>query len=511
MFKKILTWCLLILFILPLPAMASFSDEVKAFEAKYPEIYGTIDPALAAKMETYLEDVVNYVVVNYDDSKSIDTQIMNAVPSVLLTGETYKNDLMPFLLEQAVNQDTYRTQLTEMQEIVRIEALARIAAQNSSSGGGGGTTTDTDSAITIEVKKQLAAGNERVILNIEDSTQSVTLTAATLKSIADAGKDLEMKIGGVTFRLPPQSLNLTTGSTLAISARTLSTTQIVAAEQKLSNMQTIVGSVYELNNGTATSPQGVQFQKPVTIVLSYAGATVPSNGNVLDVYCLNETIGQWEAMNGIVDNTNQTISFTTTHFSKYAILSSPPAAVNKFIDLPTAHWACADVEKLVGMGLVKGISATEFAPERNITRAEFAALLVRALDIKTGTQLTGKFADVAATEWYFSVVNAAAEAGLVSGYSAVTFGPNDPVTREQIAVMISRALTYNENNTTDTSGNTNLQIFEDKQQISSWALDGVSTAVHQGIIKGRSTTQFAPLEKATRAEAAVMILRMYNL
>jgi hypothetical protein len=354
MYKKLIVYSLLMLFIMPLPAMASFTDDIKAFEAKYSDIYGTIDPALTAKMESYLEDVVVYVVDNYDAGKSINTQIQNAVASVLLIGDTYKNDLMPFLLEQQANQDQFSSQLTEMQAIVRKEALARIAAQNNSSGSGSGNTGNSGSP-----------GN--------------------------------------------------TGTTV--------------------------------------------------------GGSTPTN----------------------------------------PVTPLPTETASKFTDLPASHWAKADVEKMVSMGLVKGVSATEFAPERNITRAEFSALLIRALGITPGTQLTGKFTDVPASEWYFSTVNAAAEAGLVSGYTANTFGPNDPVTREQMAVMISRALAYKEKTTTVTDANASLQSFTDKPQISSWALEGVAAAVDKGIIKGRSATQFAPLEKATRAEAAVMILRLYSL
>ncbi len=233
MFKKLITCCMLILFVLPLPAMASFADDVAAFEAKYPELYGSIDPAMTAKMEMYLEDVVVYVVNHYDAANDINVQIKNAVASVLLTGETYKNDLMPYLLEQAANQDTYRAQLQEMQAIVRTEALARIAAQSSSggsSGGGGGGGSSAGSS------------------------------------------------GG------------STGS----------------------------GS----SGGTA------------------GGSTAPVPENPV-----------------------------------------PNPSVSQFTDLPTSHWASADVSKMVEMGLVKGISTTEFAPERNITRAEFSALLIRALGI----------------------------------------------------------------------------------------------------------------------------------
>ena len=126
MFKKIMGLCLCLLLILPQSANASFVDDVKAFKEKYPEIYSTIDPALTIKMEIYLQDVVDYVVSKFDAENSLNIQITNAVASVLLTGDTYKYDLLPFLLEQSANRELYQAQLTEMKAIVRKEVLVRL-------------------------------------------------------------------------------------------------------------------------------------------------------------------------------------------------------------------------------------------------------------------------------------------------------------------------------------------------------------------------------------------------
>jgi len=130
MLKKIIGLCMLMMFLFQQPANASFSDDVAAFEGKYPEIYSTIDPALTAKMEIYLQDVVYYVVINYNFDNSLNVQIKNAVASVLLTGETYKNDLLPFLLEQSENRELYQAQLTEMKAIVRKEVLVRLVLKD---------------------------------------------------------------------------------------------------------------------------------------------------------------------------------------------------------------------------------------------------------------------------------------------------------------------------------------------------------------------------------------------
>ena len=174
------------------------------------------------------------------------------------------------------------------------------------------------------------------------------------------------------------------------------------------------------------------------------------------------------------------------------------------------HWAQNTIEKMTGLGIVSGMSANQFAPERSVTRAEFAALLVRALDIKPSVQLMGRFNDVPADKWYFSTVNTAASAGLISGYSNSVFGPDDLVTREQMAIMISKALAYKgqENNLFEANATTVLAAFRDNNAISPWAASSVAQMVGQEIMRGRGNAEFAPRANATRAEATVLIHQM---
>ena len=181
-----------------------------------------------------------------------------------------------------------------------------------------------------------------------------------------------------------------------------------------------------------------------------------------------------------------------------------------FLDI-AGHWAEKEINILNQKKIVNGDPQSNFHPDDQITRAEFAAILVRALGIEQTIQIQGRFNDVPADEWYFNVINTAADVGLLNGYTPTTFGPEDPITREQIAVMITRALSYKGKNIeSGTTGASILAAFEDSQQISSWAINSVITAVQQEIFNGRSTIQFAPQDNATRAEAAVIVLRMYN-
>jgi hypothetical protein len=163
-------------------------------------------------------------------------------------------------------------------------------------------------------------------------------------------------------------------------------------------------------------------------------------------------------------------------------------------------------------GLVSGVTPFQFEPERSITRAEFAAIILRAMGEQPGSYMTGRFYDVPADSWYFNVVNKAAEVGIITGYSSTSFGPRDPVTREQIASIISRAMEIKGKGTavSDSDVPAVLGVFADQKNISLWARNGVAFAAVNNIVKGRSASEFAPEATATRAEATAMILRMYN-
>src|SRR5690606_2110853 len=105
------------------------------------------------------------------------------------------------------------------------------------------------------------------------------------------------------------------------------------------------------------------------------------------------------------------------------------------------HWAQADIETLASKFIVYGVSDTEFAPGKEVTRAEFTALLVRALGLSSSAQRTeSRFVDVDEHAWYAQVVETAVEAGLAQGKGANHYAPNEEMTRAQVAVMVSSAM-----------------------------------------------------------------------
>jgi len=175
-----------------------------------------------------------------------------------------------------------------------------------------------------------------------------------------------------------------------------------------------------------------------------------------------------------------------------------PTVIN-FIDIQN-HWAKVYIEELVRRGAISGYPDGTFKPDNNITRAEFATILVRSLKL---TVQSGKVFNDTAYHWAKDYISTAYAAGIIQGYDNDTFGPDDLITREQMAVMVARAFKL-------ASADTELS-FWDKNDISSWAVEAIKSCVRDGIINGYPDGSFVPKGYATRAEAAKVIVKALEL
>jgi len=178
-----------------------------------------------------------------------------------------------------------------------------------------------------------------------------------------------------------------------------------------------------------------------------------------------------------------------------------------FKDISATYWAKDYVNNLASKLVVEGTGENQFSPERTITRAEFAAMIVRALGIEAnGT--TSKFSDVASDKWFTGAVAAAAEAGIVKGNDKGQFNPNANVTRKEMATMVVRAMAYagKEVTLTDAEVTAALAAYTDAGALG-WAKSEVAVAIKEGIVKGQSATKVVGDANANRAEAATMVVR----
>ena len=156
---------------------------------------------------------------------------------------------------------------------------------------------------------------------------------------------------------------------------------------------------------------------------------------------------------------------------------------------------------MTNRGVVSGVTETTFEPDREITRAEFAALVARALKLSGGD---ATFSDVHADDWFAASVTACASAGLMEGYQGA-FRPDDTITRQEMAVVIVKA--YERSGKAAREGTLS---FTDNSQISDWAVPYVTKAVGIGLIAGMGNNTFAPEASATRAQTVTLIQKLMD-
>ena len=182
--------------------------------------------------------------------------------------------------------------------------------------------------------------------------------------------------------------------------------------------------------------------------------------------------------------------------------SSVAPMVGSFTDVRTNDWFAGAVEYVVNNGLFSGVSDTSFAPNEPVTRGMLVTVLWRAAGEPSAS--ASAFADVPADAWYAKAVAWANANGIVQGYDASTFAPDDRITREQLAAIFQRYAGFKG---METSGRGDLSQFGDTGALSNWAQEGVSWAVGAGLISGKGDGVLDPQGATTRAEAAAILQR----
>lgn len=181
------------------------------------------------------------------------------------------------------------------------------------------------------------------------------------------------------------------------------------------------------------------------------------------------------------------------------------ASSEKFIDLGGYAWAKDAINTLAEQGIVNGTSATTFAPGKNITRADFALIMVRAFKLEADAG--ENFADVDANAYYAQALAIGKAKGIINGIGDNKYNPNATITRQDMMTMLSRALKalgYE----LEAADESVLTAFADAAQISDYASEHVAIMVANGLVNGKSANSVAPNAYTTRAEVAVLFDRL---
>ncbi|MGM9605344.1 MAG: S-layer homology domain-containing protein, partial [Faecousia sp.] len=187
--------------------------------------------------------------------------------------------------------------------------------------------------------------------------------------------------------------------------------------------------------------------------------------------------------------------------------AQPEGNALPFTDVAGDAWYYADVVFVYENGMMEGTSATTFAPDLALTRGMVVTMLYR-LEQEPTVSFAGVFADVSAGLWYTNGVEWAAGNGIVNGYPDGGFGPNDPVTREQLAAILYRYAAW-KGLDVGVGEDTNLLSYTDALAISPYAVEAMQWACGAGLLNGAGG-MLMPRDSATRAQVAAIFTRFLS-
>ena len=218
-----------------------------------------------------------------------------------------------------------------------------------------------------------------------------------------------------------------------------------------------------------------------------------------------EKNGTWTPLKARLEG--KYITFETDHFSLYSVVNKDKGMTTysklPFSDVRIADWFYNDVKYVYEKGMMAGTAADVFAPNATTTRAMIVTILYR-LEGSPAVTGTSSFVDVPAGQWYTDAVNWAAANQIVKGTSATTFAPNDSITREQMAAILYRYAQYKGY---DVTKKADLSGYSDNSQVSAYAKDALAWANAAKLINGVTNTTLAPQGNATRAQVSAILHR----
>ncbi len=352
--------------------------------------------------------------------------------------------------------------------------------------------TDGNGALTVTVKIPAVKGTE---------TYELRLPAAVLAT-GNGEKKIEVKSEIGTISLPDnmlEGLGLESIGNVSIS---------IGKIDKMSLPQDLrdqIGSrpVIQLSLSAGRTIAWNNEEAPVTLSIPYTPTPQElADPEHITVWYIDGQGNVVEVPSGRYDPVTGTVTFSTTHFSNYAVVY----VHRTFGDLGSAAWAKKAVEVLASKGILKGITEKKYAPQAGITRADFLYFLMRILGLEKKFDVN--FSDVSSDAYYYKEIGIARKLGITGGTGGNKFNPDTEITRQDMMVMTVRALKLL--NKLEVQGEaSDLDRFADRALIVGYAAESAAALVKNGLMIG-SGGKLNPLGNTTRAEAALFLYRIYN-
>lgn len=321
------------------------------------------------------------------------------------------------------------------------------------------TTKDSSSTYVFDAEKNIVAGN-RTSIAAPTKEGNVYMYACTYNKPSSGGSSGGSSSGKTTYKVTTSAVN---------------------------------------NGGVNASPSNAEKGATITITLS------PDKGYKLDKLTVTDGYGKTVST---VKKSDTVYTFTMPASAvkvgvSYVKATETPSKT-KFNDVSANDWFASAVDYVTGKGMMNGTADNTFSPKANTTRGMVVTVLYR-LENQPSTS-AASFTDVASGAYYANAVAWANANGIVSGYGSGKFGPNDKVTREQLAAILYRYAQYKKYDVS-VGEDTNILSYDDAQSISSYAIPAIQWACGAGVVTGKSGSKLDPKGNATRAEVAAMLMR----
>lgn len=431
----------------------------------------------------------------YEGSKDIVDDLIKTNASNISSNQSMKKDLVN------IKKDI----LTMADKTLKL--AGKVEANNVSVDSSGNTVVKFDKDQVLKaIEKSIKSGLEMKgsIAQISSDMAAKLNPAVTLNiGAASSDKPLEVTIGeelgvfnnNIDLEVAADDIKFVIPKNLISKKKELKVS-IKHADKNIKDQISKSADKYKSTGVVLDLDVKANGNETINPVVEIEVSQLEINGYDLDklgIFIFNEESKTFEPVKSkLVDGK---LVFTAPHFSIYTVMESGV----KFNDM-NGHWAKETVEKLAAKGIISGNPNGDFAPDADITRAEFISILVNALGLEGNAK--SNFADVESSAWYYKNIGLASKYSLTNGDGAGNFNPNAKISRQDMAVMISRA--FKIANSEELIGDA--VQFTDRNKIASYAVSAVEGAKYHGIISGYNDGTFGPQKNATRAEAAKMVL-----
>lgn len=382
------------------------------------------------------------------------------------------------------------------------------------------TVNDSKFNTAVATSRDAGLTNPRIVFKVPDYEKAaiVAISTTVLELVSRQGNvTFAVQHGDVTFELPVSTLNFAEISRMAGGGGVSNYIWIAIDQGSNTKTTSLTSAISSAKASIIAGPVNYEV-----MVLNGSKKEALTNYNGYISRSIKTTSNVDESQSSVVwlDSVTGTLSYVPTTFettngvtratfqrkgnSAYALVKN----TSSFTDMGT-HWAKDTVQMMARKFIVEGHTVTKYEPDKSITRGEFATYIAKGLGLTGDRTAAAKFKDFNSNTVMGAYIGAAAAAGIVNGVDSSNFKPNSYITRQDMATMMMRAwASADKTISLPNSPDSYLSKFTDRSKISSYAKTNMAQAIYLGIINGKTATTLSPTTNATRAEGAVMIMRL---